>query len=88
MYPIHSITRSNPYTLRLSKLGIFLLDCSDKKVVLPYQMWLASKVIPSIRKHGAYAISDKIDEVVESPELSQVRVVMPDSELWLLEKMY
>lgn len=32
----------------------FFLSRSDKPKALPYQMWLAGDVVPSIRKNGAY----------------------------------
>ena len=39
----------------LSEQGLyFFLGRSDKKAALPYQMWLAGEVVPSIRKTGGY----------------------------------
>lgn len=41
--------------LCLSEQGLyFFLGRSDKKAALPYQMWLAGDVVPSIRKTGGY----------------------------------
>lgn len=41
--------------LCLSEQGLyFFLGRSDKKAALPYQMWLAGEVVPSIRKTGGY----------------------------------
>lgn len=71
----------------LSKQGLyFFLGRSDKKAALPYQMWLASEVVPSIRKHGAYAASTTIDKIIEVQEFGQVHVVMQDCEPWFVGK--
>jgi hypothetical protein len=44
--------------LCLSEQGLyFFLGRSDKDAALPFQMWIADKVIPSIRKTGHYGIS-------------------------------
>ena len=41
--------------LCLTEQGLyFFLGRSDKPKALPYQMWIAGEVIPSIRRHGAY----------------------------------
>ena len=41
--------------LCLSEQGLyFFLGRSDKKKALPYQMWIAGEVVPSIRKTGFY----------------------------------
>ncbi len=42
--------------LCLTENGVyFFLGRSDKPKALPYQMWIAGEVVPSIRKHGMYA---------------------------------
>lgn len=42
--------------LCLTEQGLyFFLGRSDKKAALPYQLWIAGDVVPSIRKHGMYA---------------------------------
>ena len=49
--------------LCLSEQGLyFFLGRSDKKAALPYQMWVAGEVVPSIRKHGFYATPAKVEE--------------------------
>ena len=54
----------------LSEQGLyFFLGRSDKKAALPYQMWVADKVIPSIRKHGAYLTPEKAEEIIANPDL-------------------
>ena len=41
--------------LCLTEQGLyFFLGRSDKPKALPFQVWIAGEVIPSIRKHGAY----------------------------------
>ncbi len=41
--------------ITLSEQGMyFFLGRSDKPAALPFQMFLAGEVLPSIRKHGAY----------------------------------
>ena len=44
--------------LCLTEQGVyFFLGRSDKPKALPYQLWLANYVVPSIRKTGSYSIS-------------------------------
>ena len=44
--------------LCLSEQGLyFFLGRSDKPKALPYQMWIAGEVVPSIRKTGRYEIN-------------------------------
>ena len=43
--------------LCLTEQGVyFFLGRSDKKKALPYQIWIAGDVVPSIRKTGSYSI--------------------------------
>lgn len=52
--------------LCVSEQGLyFFLGRSDKPKALPYQMWIAGDVVPSIRKTGAYGAAAK--PVIESP---------------------
>lgn len=49
--------------LCLSEQGLyFFLGRSDKPKALPYQMWIAGDVVPSIRKTGSYSINSGINE--------------------------
>lgn len=44
--------------LCLTENGVyFFLGRSDKEKALPYQMWIAGDVVPSIRKIGSYSVS-------------------------------
>ncbi len=56
--------------LCLTEQGLyFFLGRSDKKAALPYQMWIAGEVVPSIRKHGAYLTPQKAEEIIANPDL-------------------
>lgn len=56
--------------LCLTEQGLyFFLGRSDKKKALPYQMWVAGKVVPSIRKHGIYMTPAKAEELISNPDL-------------------
>lgn len=58
--------------LCLTEQGLyFFLARSDKPRALPYQMWLAGDVVPSIRKHGGYGTP-----VPETPEAIMARAVL------------
>jgi len=55
--------------LVLTEQGLyFFLARSDKPLALPFQMWIAGEVIPSIRKHGAYLTSDTIEKFLTDPD--------------------
>ena len=46
--------------LCLNEQGVyFFLGRSDKKKALPYQMWIAGEVVPSIRKTGSYTVKQR-----------------------------
>jgi anti-repressor protein len=46
----------------------FFLARSDKPTALPFQKAIAGKIMPSIRKHGAYMTPQKIEEVLNDPD--------------------
>ena len=55
--------------LCLTEQGLyFFLGRSDKKAALPYQIWVADKVVPSIRKHGIYMTPQKAEEIISNPD--------------------
>ena len=61
-------TRARLYQnmLCLTEQGLyFFLGRSDKPSALPFQMWIAGEVIPSIRKHGMY-LTPKILELFKN----------------------
>lgn len=41
---------------------------ASNKRAQKYQMWMATEVLPSIRKHGIYATDQVIDRIVEDPD--------------------
>lgn len=41
---------------------------SDKEQAEPFQDWVCGEVLPSIRKHGAYATEDTIDRILNDPD--------------------
>ena len=55
--------------LCLTEQGVyFFLGRSDKKKALPYQMWIAGDVVPSIRKHGVYLTPHAQEELITNPD--------------------
>lgn len=55
--------------LCLTEQGVyFFLGRSDKKKAIPYQMWIAGEVIPSIRKHGMYITPAKVEDILSNPD--------------------
>ena len=50
--------------LCLTENGVyFFLGRSDKEKALPYQMWIAGDVVPSIRKTGSYSVSPFCEDI-------------------------
>lgn len=41
---------------------------SDKPKAKGFKRWITHEVLPSIRKHGAYATSETIDKIIANPE--------------------
>ena len=74
---IHSTSdkiTARPYQemLCLNEQGVyFFLGRSDKPKALPYQMWIAGEVVPSIRENGSYSVkhSDAKDFELRMKEL-------------------
>ena len=55
--------------LCLSEQGeYFFLGRSDKPKALPYQMWVAGEVVPSIMERGMYATPTKIEDILANPD--------------------
>ena len=55
--------------LCLTEQGLyFFLGRSDKPKALPYQMWIAGDVVPSIRKHGAYMTEQTLEKALTNPD--------------------
>lgn len=63
-YPIPTVERGLQEMLCLTEQGVyFFLGRSDKPKALPYQMWIAGDVVPSIRKTGSYSVHTSDDEL-------------------------
>ncbi len=55
--------------LCLTEQGVyFFLGRSDKPKALPYQMWIAGEVVPSIRKHGVYMTPQVQEQLIADPD--------------------
>ena len=55
--------------LCLTENGVyFFLGRSDKPKAIPYQMWIAGEVMPSIRKHGMYVTPSKVEDILSNPD--------------------
>ena len=53
----------------LTEQGLyFFLGRSDKPKALPYQMWIAGDVVPSIRKHGVYMTPQVQEQLIADPD--------------------
>ena len=59
----------NSVTNFVTESGFYdvLLQSSSPKVK-PFRRWVTSEVLPSIRKHGAYATATTIDSIIADPE--------------------
>ena len=47
---------------------------SDKPNAQKFRRWVTSEVLPTIRKHGAYATYDTLDELLRSPKFAQTLI--------------
>ena len=64
--------------LCLTEQGLyFFLGRSDKENALPYQMWIAGDVVPSIRKTGSYSVSFPHEDI----ELKRQELEIRDKEV-------
>ena len=77
--------------LCLTEQGLyFFLGRSDKPKALPYQMWIAGEVIPSIRKTGSYGIKSAIPSgAMEGAKFVFMSAGITENQLALaLDKVY
>lgn len=67
---IHDGTSGNPNVTIINESGLYSLILSSK---LPkakeFKKWVTSEILPSIRKHGAYMTTEKIEEVLSNPDM-------------------
>ena len=53
----------------ISESGFYTLVLRSRKpIAKPFRIWVTSEVLPSIRKHGAYATNDTIDKIISNPD--------------------
>ena len=58
------------YTIFISEAGLYKLTFrSNKPNAEKFMNWIASEVLPSIRKHGAYMTDKVIDDWINDPEV-------------------
>jgi len=57
--PIHTLGGTQEMTCLTEQGLYFFLSRSDKPKALPYQMWIAGDVVPSIRRTGRYEMKKK-----------------------------
>lgn len=56
-------------TTLINESGVYsLVFCSKLPTAKKFKKWATSEVLPSIRKHGAYATSTTIDSIIANPE--------------------
>ena len=48
----------------------FVMNRSDKPNAKPFRMWVNTKVLPSIRKHGMYATPVTIENMIADPDFA------------------
>ena len=68
---IDSMGRTQNTTI-INESGLYSLILSSK---LPqakaFKRWVTSEVLPTIRKHGAYATADTLDEMLRNPKFTE-----------------
>lgn len=53
----------------ITESGLYAVTLrSDKPNAKKFRKWVTSEVLPSIRKHGAYATKDTIDKIISNPD--------------------
>ena len=62
-------TPGNPNKTIVSESGLYSLALGSRKPqAKPFKRWVTHEVIPSIRKHGAYATPATIESLIQNPE--------------------
>ena len=64
------VVLGNTMTNFITESGFYdvLLQSSSSKVK-PFRKWVTSEVLPSIRKHGAYATDKVIEDILNNPDM-------------------
>ena len=77
-------TTARPYqdVLCLSEQGVyFFLGRSDKPKALPFQMWLAGEVVPSIRRTGMYIYGQTLEAYEQDNKSLRMKVAELEDKL-------
>ena len=65
----------NPNKTIVNESGLYSLILSSK---LPqakaFKRWVTSEVLPTVRKHGAYATSDTLDDMLRNPKFAEALI--------------
>lgn len=62
-------TPGNPNRSVVSESGLYALVLASRKPeAKEFKRWVTHEVLPSIRRHGAYATGETIDRIIEDPD--------------------
>ena len=62
-------SRSNEPATVISESGLYnVILLSRKPEAKKFKRWITHEVLPTIRKHGAYVTSDKLEEMISDPD--------------------
>lgn len=68
--PIQGILGGEQAVTVINESGLYSLVLSSKMPkAKEFKRWVTSEVLPSIRKHGAYATAQTIDNIIDDPEM-------------------
>lgn len=69
-------TSGNPNVTVINEPGLYSLVLGSRKPeAKAFKRWITHEVIPSIRKHGAYATPETIDSILRDPD-NAIRLLM------------
>lgn len=78
LFDLHALNQSEGVSINglgnskatfVSEGGLYqIIIRSDKPQAKPFRKWVTSEVLPSIRKHGAYATDKVIDSILNNPD--------------------
>jgi len=62
-------------TAIINESGLYSLILSSKlPTAKKFKRWVTSEILPTIRKHGAYATADTLDELIRSPRFAETLI--------------
>ena len=62
------VTESGMYSAILKREAAYVKDPEARAKVKRFQRWVTHEVLPSIRRHGAYATDATIDSIIDDPD--------------------